>query len=94
AYGTTVGQEMNLNSLLSLKSELRPVLLLDNCIIENWDYTSYKKLKFSVSTLTATEYYIIVLEAGEAKIVNEGTYVAPTPKDYVLYPINRQESLF
>jgi len=83
------GTEESLNRILSSSGNLKPTLLLDNCVEESWNNAYYSSWRLSVSTLTSAEYYIVVVEDGNVKVVNENNYVAPPSQDYILYPINR-----
>ena len=83
------GTESGLNRYLALNSNLKPVLLLDNCIEESWSNSSFEEWRLSVSTLTSTNYYKIAVIDGEVCVVNEENYVAPAPQNYTLYPLNK-----
>ncbi len=82
------GTESDLNRYLAFTSSLKPILLLDNCIEESWSNSSFNDWRLSVSTLTSTNYYKVVVIDGEVCVVNEENYVAPAPQNYTLYPLN------
>lgn len=83
------GTETSLNKILNASGDLKPVLLLDNCVEENWNNATYSDWRLSVSTLTSTNYYRIAVINGEVCVVNEENYIAPAPQNYTLYPINK-----
>lgn len=78
-----------LQAYLNRTDELKPVLLLENCVQEIWNNHTYSDWKLSVSSLTSTEYYKIAMIDGEVRIVNASNYVAPAPQNYTLYPLNK-----
>lgn len=85
-YPNTV---QNLKDYINTSSNTKPQKLLSNCIRENWNNTSFGDWKLSVTTITSTNYYKIIVVDGEVCIVNEENYVAPAPQNYTLYPLNK-----
>ncbi|MBQ3489883.1 MAG: hypothetical protein IJA86_04770 [Clostridia bacterium] len=58
---------------------------------EQWNNSDYKDLSLSVTTLKGTDYYkVITDENGNVSIVNEANYIALTPQNYTLYPLNKK----
>ena len=78
-----------LSKYLSRADELKPVLLLDNCYLEDVGDGSFYDWHLSETTLSGTNYYKIDVINGEICVVNEENYVAPAPQNYTLYPLNK-----
>ena len=87
--GSYGNEKIWLEAYLNRTDELKPQLLLENCIQENWNNHTYSDWRLSVSTLTSTNYYKIAVIDGEVCVVNEENYVAPAPQNYTLYPLNK-----
>lgn len=83
-YGNT-----NLEDYINRTDEIKPILLLDGCIQENYNNHTYSDWRLSVSNLSGTNYYKIVFENGKDFVVNESNYIAPAPQNYTLYPLNK-----
>ena len=79
----------NLEDYINRTDEIKPILLLDGCIQENYNNHTYSDWRLSVSNLSGTNYYKIVFENGKVFVVNERNYIAPAPQNYTLHPLNK-----
>lgn len=92
-FGTTNPSPYNLDEWMkrytSRDDDLAPTLLFHNCLLENNNLSNINDWRIYKPSLTGTDYYRIVIENNKIVLVNENNYIAPTPINYTLYPLNK-----